>query len=339
MRADDARDDERSADAAAGLRCRADPHPRPGGHGRRDRQGRGAGRVRPQVLHPAAVREPGQPGHPSRDHGRGDLERHRRHRSTSSSPASAPAAPSPGSARCSRSATRRSRSSRWSRPPRRSCPGAAKGPHPIQGIGAGFVPAILDTGVYDEVVAGRNDDAMATARRWRPRRGCSSASPPAPPSGPPLQVAKRPENAGQAHRGDHPELRRALPVARRCSPTWPTENGPAVSGRLLGRLRDRGLGAWGEMRRDVESVSSAIPRRATASRSLLTYPGLHAVWLHRVSQRAVAARARLPGRRCRRRARFLTGIEIHPGAASALGSSSTTGWASSSARPPRSDPT
>jgi cysteine synthase A len=40
----------------------------------------------------------------------------------------------------------------------------SKGPHPIQGIGAGFVPAVLNTQVYDEVVCVRNEDAFATAR-------------------------------------------------------------------------------------------------------------------------------------------------------------------------------
>jgi cysteine synthase len=43
--------------------------------------------------------------------------------------------------------------------------GGTKGPHPIQGIGAGFVPDILDTGVYDEVMTVADEDAMATARR------------------------------------------------------------------------------------------------------------------------------------------------------------------------------
>ena len=49
--------------------------------------------------------------------------------------------------------------------------GGAKGPHPIQGIGAGFVPDVLDTGVYDEVVQVGNDDAMATARRAAAEEG------------------------------------------------------------------------------------------------------------------------------------------------------------------------
>jgi cysteine synthase A len=43
--------------------------------------------------------------------------------------------------------------------------GGAKGPHPIQGIGAGFVPDILNTSIYDEVIRVENEDAFATARR------------------------------------------------------------------------------------------------------------------------------------------------------------------------------
>ena len=43
--------------------------------------------------------------------------------------------------------------------------GGPKGPHPIQGIGAGFVPEVLNTKIYDEVVRVKNDDAFSTARR------------------------------------------------------------------------------------------------------------------------------------------------------------------------------
>src|SRR5512132_3966923 len=42
--------------------------------------------------------------------------------------------------------------------------GGAKGPHPIQGIGAGFVPDVLNTRIYDEVIRVKSDDALATAR-------------------------------------------------------------------------------------------------------------------------------------------------------------------------------
>ena len=43
--------------------------------------------------------------------------------------------------------------------------GGQKGPHPIQGIGAGFVPGVLNTSVYEGVIRVKNDDAFETARR------------------------------------------------------------------------------------------------------------------------------------------------------------------------------
>src|SRR6476619_3315543 len=49
--------------------------------------------------------------------------------------------------------------------------GGQKGPHPIQGIGAGFVPAILNTKIYDEIIRVKNEDAMTTARRMAKEEG------------------------------------------------------------------------------------------------------------------------------------------------------------------------
>jgi cysteine synthase len=49
--------------------------------------------------------------------------------------------------------------------------GGQRGPHPIQGIGAGFVPAILNTKIYDEIVRVKNDDAMEMARRLAKEEG------------------------------------------------------------------------------------------------------------------------------------------------------------------------
>ncbi|MDG2293503.1 MAG: cysteine synthase A [Methylophilaceae bacterium] len=49
--------------------------------------------------------------------------------------------------------------------------GGEKGPHPLQGIGAGFVPAILNTKIYDEVVRVNSDDAINTARRMASEDG------------------------------------------------------------------------------------------------------------------------------------------------------------------------
>lgn len=75
--------------------------------------------------------------------------------------------------------------------------GGTKGPHPIQGIGAGFVPAILDTDVYDEVIGVANDDAMATARRMAVEEGLLVGISSGAATWAALQVAARPENAGK----------------------------------------------------------------------------------------------------------------------------------------------
>ena len=71
--------------------------------------------------------------------------------------------------------------------------GGTKGPHPIQGIGAGFIPDILNTKIYDEVIRVKNDDAMATARRLAKEEGvlCGISSGAAIWAA--MEVARRPE--------------------------------------------------------------------------------------------------------------------------------------------------
>ena len=71
------------------------------------------------------------------------------------------------------------------------------GAHKIQGIGAGFVPAVLDTGVYDEIIAVENDDAFAAGREIGRREGILVGISSGAALWAAIEVAKRPENAGK----------------------------------------------------------------------------------------------------------------------------------------------
>jgi hypothetical protein len=58
--------------------------------------------------------------------------------------------------------------------------GGAKGPHPIQGIGAGFVPDVLNTKIYDEIIRVKADDALFERQTW-------------PVAAPPIQPGLEPQ--------------------------------------------------------------------------------------------------------------------------------------------------
>jgi len=75
--------------------------------------------------------------------------------------------------------------------------GGEKGPHLIQGIGAGFIPQVLNTHVYDEVIRVKNDDALDTARRMAREEGLLVGISSGAAVWAALQVAKRDENAGK----------------------------------------------------------------------------------------------------------------------------------------------
>jgi cysteine synthase A len=75
--------------------------------------------------------------------------------------------------------------------------GGQKGAHPIQGIGAGFIPKVLNTTIYDEIIRVKADDAFATARAMATREGLLVGISSGAATWAALQVAHRPENTGK----------------------------------------------------------------------------------------------------------------------------------------------
>lgn len=75
--------------------------------------------------------------------------------------------------------------------------GGVKGPHVIQGIGAGFVPDVLNTQIYDEIIRVKNEDALETAREMATSEGLLVGISSGAAVWAALQVAARPENKGK----------------------------------------------------------------------------------------------------------------------------------------------
>jgi cysteine synthase A len=75
--------------------------------------------------------------------------------------------------------------------------GGQKGPHPIQGIGAGFIPQVLNTQIYSEILRVKNEDAFDTARRMAREEGLLVGISSGAATWAAVQIAKRAENAGK----------------------------------------------------------------------------------------------------------------------------------------------
>jgi cysteine synthase A len=75
--------------------------------------------------------------------------------------------------------------------------GGNKGPHVIQGIGAGFIPDVLNTRIYDAIIPVSNEDALETARRMAREEGLLVGISSGAATWAALQLANQPENAGK----------------------------------------------------------------------------------------------------------------------------------------------
>lgn len=76
----------------------------------------------------------------------------------------------------------------------------------------------------------------------------------------------------------------------------------------------RTISLFSHMREDIQAVMERDPAARSRLETALAYPGLHAIWLHRITHKLWKSGARISARLISQFGRFLTGVEIHPGA-------------------------
>src|SRR5271169_3801521 len=111
--------------------------------------------------------------------------------------------------------------------------------------------------------------------------------------------------------------RRANRTVRARDRAGPARTVPPRIPRLdaqLEREEVRAMGVVSRMKEDIQAVFDRDPAARTKIEVVLLYPGLHAIWAHRVAHWLWEHNCKLPGRIVSEFARFITGIEIHPGA-------------------------
>ena len=174
--------------------------------------------------------------------------------------------------------------------------GGAPGPHKIQGIGAGFVPEVLDRSVIDETIAVSDEDALETARLAAKREGVLAG----------ISAGRQHQggaggrgaagDGGQAGRHRRLRLGRALHV-------------PTLLRTVIRRILS-------EIRADVDAARDRDPAAQGVStfEILSGWAGVQALLAHRAAHALREAGVPLAPRAIAYLSRAITGVEIHPAA-------------------------